>query len=489
MTTETIRIQGEGPIKEAVELRFPAGGGIVVAKGSNGTGKTHAQHAVQRLLGGKQRLVPSDGVAKGIVEGGGVRLTIGGSVRSSGECRFAGLEGKFDLGTFVDPGVADGEAADSRRIKALLSMTGVKGSPATFAGIHPDLAVLVDNVALTETDVVEQARKIKASLEQRARTLESDRDKERNRAEAAWGAAGDVKPEDAQEFDQAAAGAELESAVAEKSRLAEQRRQYTEAQERARRAKAALAGIEAGPDVESCEKRLANAKDAFQKAQAEQAAAATALETAKRERATTQTAYDAIAAAGRATDVDDTDLQAADAHVADVRERVQRGQVILEARRHFATARQHEAEAHKLEAQAEAIRGAAKQTDDVLSGLVSSGRIRIEAGRMVTDHATRGKPVLLSDLSSGELMQLAILEAVDAFRKTGAEGMPLLIVDQDLWQHLDPWARAQVYRACTEHHVCILAAEVAAGGLRFEPYQPTGDEVAPPEPESAGEWE
>ena len=277
---ETIRIQGEGPIKEAVEIRFPARGGIVVAKGSNGTGKTHAQHAVQRLLGGKQKLVPSDGVAKGIVEGGGARLTIGGSVRASGELRFAGLEGKFDLATFVDPGVADGEAADSRRIKALLSMTGVQGSPTAFAGIHKDLAAIVDKGALDEPDIVEQARKIKASLEQRARTLESDRDKERGRAEAAWGAAGDVKPEDAAEFDQDAAGRELEAAVSEKSRLAEQRRQYVEATERAKRAKAALADINAGPNVETCDAKakeadatLSKLAQLYERAQAAQAAA------------------------------------------------------------------------------------------------------------------------------------------------------------------------------------------------------------------------
>jgi len=503
---ETIRIQGEGPIKEAVEIRFPSSGGIIVAKGRNGTGKTHAQHAVQRLLGGKQKLVPSDGVAKGFVEGGGGRLTIGGSVRASGELRFAGLEGKFDLATFVAPGVADGEAADSRRIKALLSMTGVQGSPTAFAGIHNDLAAIVDKGSLDEPDIVEQARKIKASLEQRARTLESDRDKERGRAEAAWGAAGDVKPEDAAEFDQDAAGRELEAAVSEKSRLAEQRRQYVEATERAKRAKAQLAECKAGPSVEECEAKAAAAVQALKDAEDEalrmrtrEHLAQEALKAAKRERASTQAAHDAIAAAGKATNVDDTDLQSADAHVAEVRERVQRGQVIMEARRHFATAKQHEAEAHRLDEQAESLRGAARQTDDVLSSLVSSGRIRVEGGRLVTDHPTRGKPVMLSDLSSGELMLLAIQEAVDAFKKTGAEGMPLLCVDQDLWQHLDGWARAQVWRACDEHHVCILAAEVADGSLRFDPYEPTGKEVAPeakpeekaeakPEAATGGEW-
>jgi hypothetical protein len=475
---EEVKIENSGPIGEPFAMKFPVGGGILVLKGHNGVGKSTAQATVQRMLGGSQPLSATDGAARGTAEGLGVRLTIAGSVRRSGECRGIGLEGRFDLSKFVAPGVAEGEAADARRIKALLAMTGVQGSPGAFATVCDDMELIVSSDAINEPDVVEQARKIKASLEQHARKLESDRDKSRGRAEAAWGAAGSITQEDAAAYDAGRADAEHEDAVARKARLAEQRRQYSEAQGRAAKAREALARAGSGPSVEACQARSDAAQkaqqaamDAYRASKAEAEAATAALESAKREAATSKAAHEAVAAGARVTDATDADILEADARVAETRERVQRGQVIMEARRTFAEAKNHEQEAHRLTEQSEAIRGAAKRTDDVLSALVKSDRIAIRAGRLYVEHARRGA-TLLADLSAGELAKIGIMEAVDAFRKTDTDGrMPVLVVAQELWQDLDPDARADLDAMARREHVCLLPAEATDGPLRAEVFK------------------
>jgi len=372
----------------------------------------------------------------------------------------------------------------------------VQGSPQAFAGIHEDVEMLVSADALNEPDIVEQARKIKASLEQHARKLESDRDKEKGKAEAAWGAAGNVTEEDAAGYDQDAAGGELESAVAEKSRLMAQRQAYTEAQERAQKAKATLTGLKAGPSVSECKDRLhkanvalAEAREAFQAAQAEHAAANDAMDAAGREAATTQAAHEAIAAAEKADNPTDDEIADAIERADKVRAMVQRGQVIMEARRHFATAREHEAEAHRLDEQADAIRGAAKQTDDVLSGLVSSGRIRVEAGRLVVDHERRGKPVPFADLSKGEKWRLALLEAADRLREIGADQLALIPIPQQAWEGLQPKVRAEIQAEARRLKVCIVAAQCDDGPLRAELFG-AGDQAEQVEQAGTGdEWD
>lgn len=476
-----IKATNIGAVSKALIPLDPQGG-VTVIRGYNGSGKDTLLEAVGRLTGGSQAVQCRDGEARGTVDGLGVHLTVTRSTRRSGECDAVSLAGKFDLSEFVDPPIKDPEAADARRIKALLSIRGVKGSPQAFAGIHEDVELLVSADALNEPDIVEQARKIKASLEQHARKLESDRDKEKGRAEAAWGAAGDVSEEDAGGYDQYAAGAELERAVVEKSRLSAQRQAYQAAQERAHKARATLDGLKAGPSIPECEMRkqaaenaLSAAREAFQAAQAEHAAAGTAVETAKREAATTQAAHDAIAAAEKADNPTDAAIIEATERADQVRVRVQRGQIIMEARRHFAAAREHEAEAARLDNQAAAIRGAAKQTDDVLSGLVSSNRIRVEAGRLVVDHERRGKPIPFADLSKGEKWRLALLEAADRLREIGADQIALIPIPQQAWEGLQPKVRSEIQAEARRLRVCIVAAQCDDGPLRATLFD-AGDE-------------
>jgi hypothetical protein len=485
-----------GAVSEALIPLDPQGG-VTVIRGYNGSGKDTLLEAVGRLTGGSQSVQCRDGEARGTVDGLGVHLTVTRSTRRSGECDAVSLAGKFDLSEFVDPPIKDPEASDARRIKALLSIRGVKGSPQAFAGIHEDVEMLVSADALNEPDIVEQARKIKASLEQHARKLESDRDKEKGRAEAAWGAAGDVTEEDAAGYDQDAAGAELEAAVAEKSRLTTQRNSFQEAQERAQKARATLDGLKAGPSIAECEaaekaacaecdkavEAFQAAKAALEKARNAVEAAETATATAKREAATTQAAHDAIVAAEKADNPTDAAISAATERADKVRARVQRGQVILEARRHFAAAREHEAEARRLDDQAEAIRDAAKQTDDVLSGLVSSGRIRVEAGRLVVDHKRRGKPVPFAELSKGEKWRLALLEAADRLREIGADQIALIPIPQQAWEGLQPKVRGEIQAKARRLNVCIVAAQCDDGPLRAELFD-TGEHA-----EDVDEWQ
>ena len=493
--TESIIAENIGPVDKAIIPLDPLGG-VTVLRGFNGSGKDSLLDAVGRLSGGKQKITCKDKQIKGSIEGLGVRLTIGKKAHKSGECEALSLTGKFDLSDFVDPPLKDQEAADRYRLKALLTIRGVVGDMDAFAEILPkgsELEKLVSGEAMVEPNIVEQARLIKTDLERKARESEDNAEKARGKAEGARNATGDI-PANA-EYDEDQKTAELEAAVTEKSRLTMQAEQYKTTTEQAQNAQEALRKADVGPSIGDCEcvlesaelllensaedvkraqAKLESAKAFEQTQRSERDEAKTELASAKREEATVIAWHESIDAAKNIADVPLSELADADQNVNAIRTQVQQGAVIREAIRQHREAERCDQEARDHDKTADSIRGAARTTDDVLSGLVASGRIRVEAGRLVVDHATRGA-TLFAELSKGEKWRLALLEAVDRLREIEADGLAIIPIPQQAWEGLDPTNKAEVWREARRLQVSIVAAECDDGALRADIYEPSAE--------------
>ena len=88
--------------------------------------------AIHAAVTGKGKVPIRDGEKAALVEAFGVNLRIGARVTRGGESAAVGLEGKFDVSDIVDPGIANAESADAKRIKALVQLTGVEADISAF---------------------------------------------------------------------------------------------------------------------------------------------------------------------------------------------------------------------------------------------------------------------------------------------------------------------------------------------------------------------
>ena len=179
-----VEIENVGPI-ERLSIPLPDAG-VVVLRGRNGAGKSHALAAMDSLLTARGKLPCRDGARSGLVEGVGARLSIGRSTRRTGEAEVATLEGRFDISQLVQPPIKDEEAADKARIKALIQLSGVKADATEFAALLPDgitLGSLVDTDQQS-ADPVTLAGQLKRALESQARGQEKVAAEKRTEATA-----------------------------------------------------------------------------------------------------------------------------------------------------------------------------------------------------------------------------------------------------------------------------------------------------------------
>lgn len=124
------------------ELRLALQPGVNELRGRNGAGKSSAIRAIARAAGGDEPLEVRDGAAHGTVEGPGVSLRVGRVVRATGvaEVSLADVGALADL---IDPGIADSDAANRARIRALLRMVALpvtEEAVLTLAGGDGELA-------------------------------------------------------------------------------------------------------------------------------------------------------------------------------------------------------------------------------------------------------------------------------------------------------------------------------------------------------------
>lgn len=484
---KTIEIRDVGPV-EQLHIPIPAGGGIVVLRGLNGSGKSKALEAVSALVGsGDVRPVSRDGSLGAYVEGLGARLTVGRRTAVSGEIEVAHLEGE-DPSLLVDPGLKDQDAADAARIRALLRLARAKVDVSAFAALvggAERLAELCRVSSLeTRSDVPTMASAIKRDLEAAARKAEQTSENVLAKASGIRSTLKGLAEGDAKRT--------LPSAALARVAHTEAVRQHAEAKATiasARRLRSAANEAEhalkllgesgtqerlnaAAFDLEALTGKLRDNAAAIR--QLEQEAerlhaqrVAADLESKKQERdAKQRQALERALAAAH-----DVGPEASDGALERFEKAIEQTQSEAEAWGVYERTERVRAEIAELEEQGNAagidarqLRDAARGTERVVLDAVravSGDDVELHDGRLYVN-TDRGRE-LFSDLSQGERWRKALDIAVKA---VGASG--LLVVKQEAYEALDPVNRREIAEYARKIGVVILTAECDVGEIRAE---------------------
>lgn len=472
----SITITNVGPISK-LSIPVPESGGVVVLRGGQGQGKSTALRAIQRSLGGKPvGLSVKDAAPRGSVEFGACKLTVTKSrTAARGELEVDSIEGKFDVSALVDPGINDEGKADAQRIKALVALSGATATLNDFKDVLPPEVTWHQLALDTDTDdPLVLAMRIKRALEKIARDKETVAKECRANAKAASDAAGDIPPNVV--FEEHVLSAAHLSAVEVLASLKTKKSQQEENRETYEAAKTKLDELTSGfdvPTVEESEKNLeqardvlGNANDNLSKAQAavdaamEQFKNADAALTRSKEYAEQLEAHrEVVDSFSESKPVTQEKIDEAKAVVDEASAAIVKGSEIRAAMKQKDTAKREADLAKEYESQAESVRNAARATDDVLGGLIPTGRLKIEAGRLVCS-TDRSDSELFSDLSEGERWKLAIDIGAEQLSESG-----VLVIPQVAWEGLTESSREEMDEHAKERGVVILTAEAVDGPL------------------------
>lgn len=478
-TIQEIRLSNVGPVSH-VSIPVPEPGGLVVLRARNGAGKTKTLEAVESALTGRGKIEVRDGELRGEVEAFGVKLTVGRSTRRTGELVVESLDGKLSISDLIDPGIKSPDAADARRIKALVQLANVLPSAELFyplVGGREQFEALIGTSAMASEDLVTMAERIKRDLEAKARNEESQAEHAEGRArgarEAAAGADLTV------ESDGNALQAALEAAIRDESALKATADAAQKASLAAKLAKDQLEDAEASYSglsledakgeeeraraeseateqaVREAERVLARAKADFSQARSTYSQAIAARKSAEQHEAMVRQWREQIAASIPDSPTTEQLKNAAD-RVASSRESVERGALVRKAKQHVSEAEKHAATAAEHRKRAERLRSAAHGTDEVLSEVIakSGSPLRVEHGRLVLD--TRRGNTYFHDLSAGERSRIAVDIGIEAVGNRG-----VLTLSQEIFEGLDPLNREALATHAVDRSVVILTAEAS----------------------------
>jgi DNA repair exonuclease SbcCD ATPase subunit len=461
-----IELQNVGPI-EKLAIPLPDAG-VVVLKGRNGVGKSHALAAVDSLVSGRGRVPCRDGAARGLIEGFGAKITIGRSQRRTGEAEVVTLEGRLDISQLVQPPIKDEEAADRQRIKALIQLSGQSADPKTFATILPPDTSIGELVGPSEQtdDPVAFAGKLKRALEAEARRHERQMEDARSQVNALRQQLPGPVPQEATSeaaCQQARLKAEqqLQQALVRLKELETRQQIAAQQAEQVAHAKKQLAELEAASIREPAEyeAELADLDAKIAKLQQALAALRTQREQVKKQAEDAARLRKQIEELRKVVEqvpqmVGDEELTAAQQAVEEARRKHAEAVHLVGIGKMIDQIKQLAGVAAAAEKHAEAYREAAKSTDDVLTSLVAAvtRRLRVESGRLVCD-TDRGVEAF-SELSPGERWRIALEIAAEQVGQGG-----LVTVPQEAWESLDPINRAEVACIARQVGVVILTAE------------------------------
>jgi len=470
-----IRISNIGPIANAA-IQIPEDGGVVVLRGRNGSGKSIALQAVNAAVSGKGKPPLKDLAKQGSVSAAGVNLTVGRAVRRSGELEVSTLEGRLSVADLVDPGIADPIRADATRIKALVGLSGATIDPGDLHGFPENL---LDGIDLDEPVAA------MAELRKRLNIGASEYEKLAAKDEAAAKALLESLEElDGAAIDPDKAQERVTQALRAIDRLEGQIKLAVDASARNKAARDRLAlipvvGVDAAQrdaarleDVTAEKKALAlklkadyeaaladyktsvvdrDAAAAAAYAASDQAKLRAELERQISESEIAKPSYEEIEAAN-------SELAAAKAEQTKAAQQQAMNQQRIKSDELFSSSQEHAQEAIDLRAKA-------KQTDEVLSEIVStlSGcPLTVIEGRLSTQ--TKRGPTFYADLSMGERWRIALEIAIAAVGEGG-----LLVIPQEAWEGLDPLNREAIAQQAKAALVVILTAECSDGELTAEP--------------------
>lgn len=483
-------------------------GGITVIRGENDIGKSILIRCVAAIAGEKIRLSVRDNQPQGLIEGLGVRITVGGRQLSAGELEAETLSGKFSVAELVDPRLKTEAAAAAARIKALLSVTEVHADPTLFYGPCGGKELFQEHVKpdrLKDADLVEMARRVREDFHDAARAAEG-------RSETCYSRAAGLResihgldleaPHDEEQLRKA-----REDAVRGEDRITAKRDECDRALKQIEEDEQTLEQLGASlPDLRAKDARLENA---IGKAEEEAERVAAAAQEVARLEAELAKAKQTHAAAVEAKDRADQDVAAArESHTdaaaeherfAAIRERINRrdqwqrerptDQALEAAKARAVRAREAEsrgveirralevkrkiseaeAEGQEAKIEAERLRDAAVSTDTVLSNAVKSPKFRVVNGELVVA-TERGENTPYRELSDGIRWKLALEEAARTLRKFSKSQLALLPVPQEAWDGLSNRNRGLIARYCKHFRISAVTAQADAGDLRAEIY-------------------
>ncbi len=484
---DEIVIENVGPV-EQLHIPLPDGGGVVVLTGDNGSGKSETLGCVRALCGSnddKKALRPRDGEKTGLVEGCGVTIKVGRSNREAGELTVAALEDRLDIADLVDPGIADQNAADARRLKSLIRVSGVKADLSLFDSLLGD-TFEIDSKVLKETDLINMAGGVKRALESKAR------DEEKASEAASLQATTSLKSVEGvdlqAESDEATLQANYRAAVKVQADLEQQAKASRAAQQANQTAREALSRAEAeytGPTVDHAreeflllETRANDHRASVETLRAKLADAERDLEVIEQKVSRAALVRDAAiqheqTMARWSEQIDQsvppmpTDAAILDAEAAlqAASKALQQGQVVRNALAKVQEADGWRAKQKAHSKQADRWRDNAKAVDGVLSEVVAGLGCPIKVGsddkglRLTIEHPRRGK-TYFSELSAGEKYAVVIPIAIKAVGEGG-----MFVIPQEAWEGLQPRVRRQIRQLLKGSHVVAITAQSADGPL------------------------
>ncbi|MCB1767470.1 MAG: AAA family ATPase [Candidatus Competibacteraceae bacterium] len=471
---KNIEIKNIGPIA-SVTIPVPEAGGVVVLTGRNGSGKSHALEAVNAATTGKGKPPLKDMAKSGTVSVPGVTITVGRSVRRQGELQVETLEGRLSVADLVDPGLADPIRADATRIKALVGLSGATIDPGDLHGFPENL---LDGLNLD--DPVSAMAELRKRLNIGANEYEKMAAKDESAANALLESLEDLSES---AIDPAQAQERVTAALRAVDALTKQEELAIESDKRNKSARERLALIPV-VDVDAAQREAARLEEVTADKKALALKLKAEYEVALTDYKTSVVDKDAAAAAVHAASdqaklraelerqisesriekpsademkAADAELTAAKAEQAKAAQQQAMNQQRAKSDELFSSSQEHAKEAIDL-------RRKAKQTDEVLSEIVSTLAgcpLTFIEGRLSAQ--TKRGPTFYSELSMGERWRIALDIAIAAVGKGG-----LLVIPQEAWEGLDPPNREAIAQQAKSARVVILTAECADSELAAE---------------------
>lgn len=480
--------------------------GITVFSGPNGVGKSIFQKAIQTAAAGSGKVPLRDNARSGEVNAFGATITIGGNCRHTGSFEVLSLNGRFNLAELVDPRIDTPALADAARIKALVSLTGVKADVNLFRR-HESFAGTFDTVvnpaSISTDDLVEMAKKIKADYDKAALANEKTAERETGIASA------HVPDKDLDLMEESDAQV-LQDTYNERrdelTRLEEQARNAKTFKEQADRAKQILdesgadrlaseradalqsitdAGtgiLEANDKIAELNLQIRTLQGKIQTLQSTEHSAKQRIRSIDDQLKMVAAAQEMLAKPAiippEQSDIDDAKEAMELASAA-----IEKGAIIRQAKLDARKVQEHRQNAKTALQTAAKYRDAAKATDIVLSDSIKCKYLRVESdgksSRLFTDTPERGK-TLYHELSDGQKYKIAIDIGADQVGDGG-----LLTVDQIGWEGIDADNRIAIHAHAIQRgvHIWVLEASREVGAPRQIVAKPFDPDSLPKAPE------
>ena len=474
---EKITIKEIGPNK-LLEIPLAEGGGITVLRGRNDIGKSEGLRVVNVINGGKDTLSVRDDAppgTKGKATYRGITVNVFKSTRRFGTAEFAIGGDEFSIEDIVDPGLKDQEAADARRIKALLRVSQAAVAPNEFIDVcgrevwDTCIGEPVDSHAF---DPIVASNKLRQWMQKLARDHETSAEAKVNQARGMLASCKGLDMD--AESNPATLQRLLEGAVKEQATLTAESVSAVKAEEARRKAIANLEAAKSeytGLSLKDAETMRAATTEAVCIAQAKAEEIRKQLEVAeahvrheKESQARASAAFDAAyhhdslvsrlsliiegdACAGPSSD----EIAAADELVDEARVALENGAKIRDAKKTIKAAEDLLEDSDTDSNGAQIWRGRCDKLGGILSSSVSSlgYGLDVHGGRLII--ARNGdKPKLFSELSTGARRKVALDILIDSTPETGLIPLP-----QEAWESLDPVAREEI-----RHHLITRGAHM-----------------------------